>query len=201
MRTKNAKRLWPVPATLAVVAVAALLAFGLMATTGTQPAAAQEDPCVTVSEAGAATPPDGVCQVTSTEAIIKLTNISPTMEHTFHVFAENLGDSDPVVYPPGTGYNGTTDQFEDSDENEVQPLSYMVVEVAERTFAGDGSATITITGDPLSSAKVYVFAAEGIPEQDPITNAPTGASVKNDLNSCRERVDDQFLGETGRYGS
>ena len=30
MRTKNAKRLWPVPATLAVVAVAAFLAFGLM---------------------------------------------------------------------------------------------------------------------------------------------------------------------------
>ena len=43
MRTKNAKRLWPVPATLAVVAVAAFLAFGLMATTGAQPAAAQDD--------------------------------------------------------------------------------------------------------------------------------------------------------------
>ena len=41
MRKKNAKRLWPVPATLAVMAVAALLAFGLMATTGAQPAAAQ----------------------------------------------------------------------------------------------------------------------------------------------------------------
>ena len=43
MRTKNAKRLWPVPATLTVVALAAFLAFGLMATTGTQPAAAQDD--------------------------------------------------------------------------------------------------------------------------------------------------------------
>ena len=43
MRTKNAKRLWLVPATLAVMAVAALLAFGLMATTGAQPAAAQDD--------------------------------------------------------------------------------------------------------------------------------------------------------------
>ena len=38
---KNAKRLWPVPATLAVMALAAFLAFGLMATTGAQPAAAQ----------------------------------------------------------------------------------------------------------------------------------------------------------------
>ena len=44
MRTKNAKRLWPVPATLAVMALAAFLAFGLMATTGAQPAAAQDDP-------------------------------------------------------------------------------------------------------------------------------------------------------------
>ena len=41
MRTKNAKRLWPVPATLTVVALAAFLAFGLMAITGAQPAAAQ----------------------------------------------------------------------------------------------------------------------------------------------------------------
>ena len=42
MRTKNAKRLWPVPATLGVMALAALLTFGLLATTGTQPAAAQD---------------------------------------------------------------------------------------------------------------------------------------------------------------
>ena len=41
MRTKNAKRLWPVPATLTVVALAAFLAFGLMATTGALPAEAQ----------------------------------------------------------------------------------------------------------------------------------------------------------------
>ena len=42
MRTKNAKRLWPVPATLAVVALAAFLAFGLLATNGAQPAVAQD---------------------------------------------------------------------------------------------------------------------------------------------------------------
>ena len=42
MRTKNAKRLWPVPATLAAVAVAAFLAVGLLATTGTQPAVAHD---------------------------------------------------------------------------------------------------------------------------------------------------------------
>ena len=52
MRTKNAKRLWPVPATLTVVALAAFLAFGLMATTGAQPAAAQDADCtVTIATA------------------------------------------------------------------------------------------------------------------------------------------------------
>ena len=40
MRTKNIKRHWPVPMTLAVVALAAFLAFGLLATSGLQPAAA-----------------------------------------------------------------------------------------------------------------------------------------------------------------
>ncbi len=45
MRTKNAKRLWPVPATLAVVALATFLAVGLLATNGVQPAAAQADVC------------------------------------------------------------------------------------------------------------------------------------------------------------
>ena len=41
MKTKNIKRLWPVPMTLAVVALAAFLAFGLLATNGTQTAEAQ----------------------------------------------------------------------------------------------------------------------------------------------------------------
>ena len=40
MRTKNVKRLWPVPVTLGVMALAALLAFGLLAAPGAQPAVA-----------------------------------------------------------------------------------------------------------------------------------------------------------------
>ena len=49
MRTKNAKRLWPVPATLAVMAMTAFLVFGLTATTGAQPAAAQDGADCTVT--------------------------------------------------------------------------------------------------------------------------------------------------------
>ena len=55
MRTKNVKRLWPVPATLGLVALAALLAFGLMAANGAQPAAAQGTPDCNVSNVGTAT--------------------------------------------------------------------------------------------------------------------------------------------------
>ena len=51
MRTKNVKRLWSMPATLAVMAVSAFLAFGLMATTGVHLAAAQDDPDVKVTPA------------------------------------------------------------------------------------------------------------------------------------------------------
>ena len=43
MRTKNAKRLWPVPVTLGGMALAALLAFGLLAANGAPPAMAHED--------------------------------------------------------------------------------------------------------------------------------------------------------------
>ena len=91
MRTKNAKRLWPVPATLAVVALAAFLAFGLMATTGAQPAAAQDEPCVTVDQDGMTDPSNGVCTpVTSSMAVIKLTNDDDTMkQHVPCVRVEN----------------------------------------------------------------------------------------------------------------
>ena len=49
MRTKNAKRLWPVPATLGIIALATLLAFGLMATNGAHPAAAQDSADCTIT--------------------------------------------------------------------------------------------------------------------------------------------------------
>ena len=84
MRTKNAKRLWPVPATLTVVALAAFLAFGLMATTGAQPAAAQDTDCtvdvtgltagnLTFDIAGEATGTTIPCSASGDSATVKLT--------------------------------------------------------------------------------------------------------------------------------
>ena len=84
MRTKNVKRLWPVPAALAVVALAAFLAFGLMAATGTQPAEAQSSDanCVvnvapdgtpTVDDQTTATRPADDCQAMGDMATVKFT--------------------------------------------------------------------------------------------------------------------------------
>ena len=112
MRTKNVKRLWPVPTTLAVMALAAFLAFGLMATTGIQPAAAQAGgDCTSVDQGGDADPGTIVgdqatfsCEVTSSNAIITLTN-GGNDEHKFYVFAENIGSGAASVYPPDTEFN------------------------------------------------------------------------------------------------
>ena len=162
MRTKNAKRLWPVPVTLGVMALAALLAFGLLATSGVLPAEAQGGAdCATVTQGGGVTPTNGNCQVTSTDAIIKLTN-DGTSEKTFYVFAENLGTDAPSVYPPGTNFaDGKFDQ---------KPLRYQIVEVPARTTV-DGSSTVTISGKALGMATVYVYVTDGFPQTTAISNA------------------------------
>ena len=195
MRTKNAKRLWPVPATLAVVALAAFLAFGLMATTGAQPVAAQQDdPCVTVDQAGDATPTTGTCQVTSTEAIIKLTNNNRSTEKTFHIFGANVGSGEPEVFPPGTVYDATTDnRFEDGDAAEAEPIRYMSVEVPAAGPSGPASMTVTISGEPLGSEMVWVFTDDEF-NYDDITGAPDDAPIKQDLPTGGRALTIQFLG-------
>ena len=70
MRTRIAKRLWPVPVTLGVMALAALLAFGLVATNGAQPVEAQGHDCevtVTVAENGTPTVVDRTATDTGSE--------------------------------------------------------------------------------------------------------------------------------------
>ena len=132
MRTKNAKRLWPVPATLAVVAVAAFLAFGLMATTGAQPAAAQDDAdCeIRVNDAGAITPTadpptdmdsDGACDATGGTATIEF--IGPaersytsgddtrTDPYVFYVLSEDRR-GDLQYYPVSTIYQGNREMID-----------------------------------------------------------------------------------------
>ncbi len=121
MRKRIAKRLWPVPVTLGVMALAALLAFGLMATNGAQPAEAQSDPCITVTAGaeaiasqvptipGTPTNADGNpgCDSTTTPATIKLNgqaSVEAAAVSNFVIFGPGIGGTAANVYPPGTTY-------------------------------------------------------------------------------------------------
>ena len=179
MRTKNAKRLWPVPATLAVVAVAAFLAFGLMATTGAQPAGAQsDDPCVTVmaddnitvsarmpdiaTTANNADGDDG-CNSAVTPAVIELegqTSQVATALSNFVIYGPGIGGSGSHVYPPETAY-GDHDQNPDTDDIfytgtagpdavRVEPLPAIAIQV--------GPGTVDIGGTPVGSTKTFTVA-------------------------------------------
>ena len=176
MRTKNAKRLWPVPATLAVVALAALLAFGLMATTGAQPAAAQEgaDCEVTVTAEGALTPMPEDCATFGDTATVKFTGPAevPGSEDDepirFYVLSEDKSGS-LLYYKPATVYQGNEVTFGtapnevtkrrgfyDGDAEEspdvVTPGKYTshTVDVPRAEVVGGGykaqSVTITVSG-------------------------------------------------------
>ncbi len=176
MRTKNAKRLWPVPATLGVVALAALLALGLLATYGAQPVAAQDGgACTSVNHLGDADPDMNgdqdafECQVTSSDAVITLTNGTDN-EHTFYVFAEAIGSGAAEVYPPGTMFaNGAFRSGGADTDPVVAPIRYQIVKVPAKAIR-DGSATVTIPGSALDTTLVYVYAAEGFPTTTAIDN-------------------------------
>ena len=195
MRTKNAKRLWPMPATLAVVAVAAFLAFGLMTTTGAQPAAAQQsDPCVTVDQGGIADPTSGTCQVTSSEGIIKLTNNNREDKKMFHVYGVNVGSAEPEVYPPSTVYDADNDnRFEDTNGDEAEPIRYMMVEVPAAGPGRPASMTVTVPGEPLGEQMVWVFTSDEFVYGD-IQDAPGDASIKKELPSGSRPLTIEYLG-------
>ena len=170
MRTKNAKRLWPVPATLAVMAVAAFLAFGLMATTGGQPAAAQDKPCITVNADAAATDqrpttdPSAAtgCNSAVTPAVIELagqTSQATTAVSNFVIYGPGIGGADTNVYPPGTEYgdhdasDATDDVFFTGDAPagvKVEPLPGIAIQV--------GPGTVDISGTPVGSKKTFTVA-------------------------------------------
>jgi hypothetical protein len=202
MRTKNAKRLWPVPVTLGVMALAALLAFGLMATTGAQPAAAQDDdPCITVTAGdeliGSQEPTiptnsnnaDGNqgCNSATTPAVVKLVGRDDTADtavSNFVIYGPGIGGANTNVYPPGTLY-GDHDSNTDTDDifytgtgaNAVKasPLPGMALQV--------GPGTVNLSGTTVGSSKTFtvagtapktvtVYVAQGTGFTDSIADAP-----------------------------
>ena len=191
MRTKNAKRLWPVPVTLAVMALAAFLAFGLMATNGAQPAAAQAADCTVTVAAGNGD--DGVsigadvnCDAYGDTATIKFVGPSgrpgaDAQPIPVYVLIEDEDGSEDI-YPAGTYYQaennagGTRDRgsfYENvsSATDEVEPTAYSSQNVSVPRAAQEGgryvaqSTTITVGGE--GTVRVYLpdqFGAAGVVE-------------------------------------
>ena len=126
MRTKNAKRLLPVPATVAVVALAAFLAFGLMTTTGAQPAAAQDDADCTVT---ADTPPvaEACVAVGDTATVEFLGPVDGGDELVRQILIEDPSGS-VRAYPFGTTY-GADDGFQDANRMAATTKRYRYQEV------------------------------------------------------------------------
>ena len=197
MRTKNAKRLWPVPATLAVMALAALLAFGLMATNGAQPAAAQDADCTfELANNGAIPTTDITCTAVGDTAVVEFKGHADHGEDvTLSVLIADK--SGPIsAYPQGTDWSSGNTQLEVGGEA-ASPAKYryMPIEIPKAasnptTGIVEGqSVTIMVKGD------VRVWAGSVSVTSD-IANIPDD----NDLDGSRAvaaagtAIDITFLG-------
>ena len=177
MRTKNAKRLWPIPATLAVVALAAFLAFGLMATTGAQSAAAQAAepdvnvvPPATASAApltglGAVMP--GTKSIAGRQATIQLAGLaSPdalNMGTETHYFVYAEGGTISGGRSLGSAYPESTASDTAVSEGTKSTIHYREVTVGPPTFDGNkrtaATETITVTRGSLKVVNVFIYTA------------------------------------------
>ena len=178
MRTKNAKRLWPVPAALAVMAVAAFLAFGLMATNGAQPAAAQDDPdCTVENDANATTgnTPTADTPVIANAIPCSTKNASAVVALEGNPGQEDVDEATVWVYAQdGTITDGSTltnvwdhdtDEGTAADPADATRFSAIRVKIpeAESADVGGGGAqqqTMNITVTPASGKSdvtLYVY--------------------------------------------
>ena len=181
MRTTNAKRLWPVPATIAVVALAALLAFGLMATTGAQPVAAQEAACEDGFAASASGPT--TCYTTDDTFDIKL--IGGANLTSRWVYSTGIGNAPPgASRVDGVDVSGPMMTLEDPVS-----LVQIAVDIPGTTRTPPNSETVTIHRADAAKGNVYVFVSDA-------SAAPIG-DVDKDLSTSDSdfEITVTFLGE------
>ena len=167
MRTKNAKRLWPVPVTLAVVALAAFLAFGLLANAGVQTASAQGFD----ANATASTEKNCEADVTRTTDLLG-GGCTITADSLDVVFSHDDAEAANVrVYVTGgSGFPGVQASSDTEPDNSqtaeeiADPIGKKGVDRHDLRFAADAFAekreqTITVTsGMADSKGQVYLFA-------------------------------------------
>ena len=146
MKTKNAKRLWPVPVTLGVMALAALLAFGLLATNGARPAAAQDALCFEVLPATVGVE---TCSVTGTGATVEFNGTATTtvLETKYYVYYPVSSGEAITLYPDNTVYLDNLDHdLDDGDDNGVLDT--------DMTVAATPKVTGYYSGDPATGDNV-----------------------------------------------
>ena len=184
MRTKNAKRLWPVPVTLGVMALAALLAFGLMATTGAQPAAAQDDPDCTVQlDADGTLPADDVtCTAVGDTAVVEFkthADDGADMDRTLSLLVADKNGS-ITAYPQGATWEDGQSRIEVSAAATTSTkYRFQTVEVPKRAAnATSGilegqSVTVMVQGNVRAwDGSVSVTAdIESIPDDNALDGA------------------------------
>ena len=187
MRTKNAKRLWPVPLTLGVMALAALLAFGLMATNGAQPAAAQDKPDCTVPVDGA----NNALMVTETGGVIagcSTTSASATVAVPGELGTATADATSAFVYAQGgTIAGGTTlrDVWDHDAAVGAKATTFSAIKVdipAATVSLGSGTPirampTITVTpSSGKSKVTLYVYYEAAVPVEDNLDHDGEGAT-------------------------
>ena len=216
MRTKNGKRIGPVPITLvAVFALAAFLSVGLLLTTSAQPAAAQSDDAdctividkdgdgaATIDVTAAATDgdpaTDTVCDAHGDTATVEFVGDSrATEDHTLSVLIAEK-DGPITAYPNGTVWDGAPDnRLEAADGTVASPAKYRFVSVtvpkraqnAQGVLEGQ-KVTITVKGD----VSIWIGA---VSVTAPITGIPSGnaaSGARAVIASPAAPLDITFLG-------
>lgn len=204
MRTKNAKRLWPVPATLAVMALAAFLAFGLMATNGAQPAEAQSTPDCKVANTGPAIAGEDTPAIADTLTACSTSKSSALVALDGSVGLEDADDLVVWVYAKGGSIAGGTTlnnlwdhdatAAAEPDAPKATRFSGVRLEIPEGIGGGVGGG-----GDKRQTANITVTPATG---NDDVTlyvyyqsASPVPAATFNHDNNGNN-CDDIASGET-----
>ena len=185
MRTKNGKRIGPVPITLvAVFALAAFLSAGLLlAPNGAQPAAAQAKADCTVTLTGATAVDAPACTAMGDTAVVEFVGLlSVTDEVTLSLLIADK--SGPIsAYPNPTTYN-VSDGFQ-SNGSAATPARYryQTVELAEPAPDSSGivqpaKVRVTVPGNVLiwegTSTSVTSEIADAPNDERQVTASPTG---------------------------
>ena len=185
------------PATLAVVALAAFLAFGLMATPGIQLAAAQDDADCTVQVAanGDVTLPSDECSAVGDTATIKFQGSAdaPSEDRSVSLLIEDK-NGPLTIYPNNAGWstNLDTDGIATSTggNTAAEPKKYrfQVITLEKRFLNDDGifegnAVTIMVQGNVLvweGQVNTHVEIA-GIPDENSLDGARALASTSETL--------------------